>query len=86
MMVASATFLIVGSTLTFVGMVMLLFSLRPMKGLKSKEQMGMELIFLGPIPIILVEKGKLAIIGIVAATMFGFLLVVMQTRPDLIAW
>lgn len=85
-MAVSVPLLVFGLSLTAIGMVMLLLSLRPRDGRKGLEHRGAAVIFLGPIPIVFGGKGRWTFMGVAVAAVIALLLVVASMNPDLIGW
>ncbi len=85
-MTVSVPMLLFGFTLTAVGTVLLLLSFRLSGGRDGFEHSGAGVIFIGPVPIILGGKGRLAILGVVVFAVIALMLMVASIFPDIIGW
>jgi uncharacterized protein (TIGR00304 family) len=86
MMTVSVPMLLLGFSLTAVGTVMLFLSFRRSGGSDGFEHRGAGVIFIGPIPIILGGKGKLAILWVLVVAVIALMLMIASMFPDIIGW
>lgn len=86
MMTVSIPVLLLGFSLTAVGTVMFLLSFRQSDGRDGSEHRGAGVIFIGPIPIIIGGKGRLAVLGVVVISLIALMLMVASIFPNIIGW
>lgn len=75
-----------GLTITGLGIVMVLLSLREEKDEERIRHGTMGVIFIGPIPIVFGGRGKLILVGIAIAVVISLLLMVIASQSALIGW
>jgi uncharacterized protein (TIGR00304 family) len=70
-----------GFAMTLVGALLLFMSFRPREDDGRVEYRSAGIIFIGPIPIVLGGRGKWMLIGIAAAVVIAFLVVLTMAQP-----
>ena len=85
-MSVSASLLGLGLTLTGLGVMMVLLSLRRGEERDGVEHRAAGVIFIGPIPIVFGGGGRWAIVGIALLIIFAILVAMAMAQPSLTAW
>jgi uncharacterized protein (TIGR00304 family) len=82
----SATLLGLGLVMTVLGALMIVLSMKSRGNERKHESSSMGVIFLGPIPIVLGDRGRWIIIGVAAVILMVFLFTVNVYQPYLLGW
>ena len=85
-MSVSASLLGLGLTLTGLGVIMVLLSLRRGEERDGVGHRAAGVVFIGPIPIVFGGSGRWAIVGIALVVIFAILVAMAMAQPSLTAW